>query len=326
LKISICNYELKNRDQYLKYFSNINLNGALLKIEWPGGLVGYSDLLPQVFLNEGTLKDSLDHLKKMRMSHLLEQAIWLANSDGEARRKMQSLFEGQKRIKNCFPIYGPDDPSIKELNLLKSSGFSTVSLLVGRDPEAECEVIHRITQQYSMMVRLDFRMSATHKAFERIFSKLESREKALIECAIDPVPYDLTTWKEMAKICVLALRDDFHKVNWQDAVPFRIMMLDPYRKDVNEFIKTAKEKMQKVIVYTYNRHALSVSQCLIIAAKVKDEFEHLMLDADCFHIRPFALDNFFQNLRFRGPYLDNALGHGVGFDILLERLTWQRLI
>lgn len=326
MKISSATYELSVRSEWQKFFSTPKIKGALLKIEWPHRSVGYSDLCPNPDIFEGTLEENLEHLKKGRMSSLLEQAIWLANNDARHREKNLSSFEGQKRIKNAFPIYGPNDPNIHELNLIKSSGFSTIHLQVGRNPQAEYDIFHRITQQYSMMVRLDFKNSISSHAFELLLSKMDPREKAYIECAIDPGPYNLNTWQQFAISCPIAIRNHFDKVDWNNPVPFRIMMVDPYRVDVEKAIEQAKNHAQKVIVHIQNYHAVAVSQGLHMASLIKSELNHLMLDADCYKMRPIGIDNFYQNLKFRGPFLDLTLGKGIGFDVLLARLNWQRLI
>ncbi|HPI40861.1 MAG TPA: hypothetical protein PLJ21_08650, partial [Pseudobdellovibrionaceae bacterium] len=93
MKLFYSPYVLKKKkkfgDETLAYTS-----GVLLKVEWPEGIIGYSDLHPLKFLGDVDIVEEIERLRSGKLSYPAEQSIWFARRDGEARKSKKSLLEG----------------------------------------------------------------------------------------------------------------------------------------------------------------------------------------------------------------------------------------
>src|SRR5262245_13476055 len=99
--------------------------GALLKVQWPNGRVGYSDIFPWPEFGDADIVDQIRALAQGKISALVEQAIWLAKKDAQWRHEGKNAHGGASKIKNHFLVSDFTkftDANVKEA---RTAGFTT---------------------------------------------------------------------------------------------------------------------------------------------------------------------------------------------------------
>ena len=104
LKIWHSRYELHPVTQIGAIASSDPRQGALLKVEWPDGKIGYGDIFPWPELGDVDIDTQLIALSQGRITHLMEQTISLALRDAEFRAEKRNAFQGLPRVKNHFLV------------------------------------------------------------------------------------------------------------------------------------------------------------------------------------------------------------------------------
>src|ERR1700677_2738267 len=78
--------------------------GALLRVRFEDGAVGYADLCPFSEMGDQPLELELKNLLQSKPSALTERALTVARLDASARAEKRSLYNPKVRIKNHFLI------------------------------------------------------------------------------------------------------------------------------------------------------------------------------------------------------------------------------
>ena len=81
--------------------------GALFKVQWPNGNVGYSDIFPWPELGDEPLAQQISMLGKGQLTPLIEQSIWLAKKDAALRKTNTNAFKAAPKIKTLGVNYPP---------------------------------------------------------------------------------------------------------------------------------------------------------------------------------------------------------------------------
>lgn len=301
-------------------------SGALLKVEWSEGLRGYADLHPWPELGDSPLEDQLLEVRKGRISSQIEQSIWLARRDAELRKVQKNIFDEGDTVRNNFLL--ADYRSLKPgyLDEVKSEGFSTVKMKVGRNLKEELEALTLIAAA-KMRIRLDFNAVGSWQIFERFMSQVPPSVRPLIEYVEDPFPYEEKAWAEARKLIPIALDNQYHRVPWDtlSVKSFDVLVLKPAKMDVEKTMQRALALKTKVTVTNYMDHPVGSVHALGIAMELKRKWGDLMLDCGCLTHRLFQMNSFSAEMNIQGPYLKRFKGSGVGFDKLLETQPWQPL-
>lgn len=301
--------------------------GMLFKVEWPEGLTGYADLQPWPELGDGSLQEQLTNLRAGKISVQIEQAIWLARRDAEARLQKQNLFTAGVALKNNYLLTQVEDLEMSFLNEIKKQGFDTIKIKMGRDLQEETEALLKIAAT-GFKIRLDFNALATWPIFERFMQNLDPQVRALIEYVEDPFPYDSTTWQEAKELVRLAIDNQYNKIQWAkftEKAPFDVVVIKPAKMNVDFAIKQCQEWNLKAAVTSYMDHAVGVVHAMTLAMELKKKYGDLILESGCLTHQLYETDMFFAELKTEGPFLGQVLGAGVGFDALWEALPWQQI-
>lgn len=298
--------------------------GALLKIEWPDGHTGYSDLHPWPELGDPSLDQQLADLRKGRISPQIEQSIWLARRDAVARKKGKHLFDQGEKIRNNYLL--SDSRNLKPgfLDELKKEGFTTVKVKVGRSLQEEADSLTHIAAA-GLRMRLDFNGIGSWQIFEKFMGSLSPTVKALIEYVEDPFPFDVAAWTESRKLAKIALDNQYDRVPWATLTkaPFDILVVKPAQTDVEKALAFCQQWNLKCTITSYMDHPVGVVHALALAMELKKNQGDRILEAGCLTHRLYKMDVFGAELTNQGPYLIRNSGTGVGFDRLLEALPWQ---
>ncbi|WP_413291657.1 o-succinylbenzoate synthase MenC [Bdellovibrio sp. HCB185ZH] len=326
IKLSYYEYVLTPFTTLNAVSAGLPRRGALIKVEWPQGFVGYGDLHPWPELGDTPLDDQLAALKKGRISAQVEQTIWLARKDANLRKKGKTILTAGEKVRNNFLVSNSAEIVPGFLDELKRQSYSTIKLKVGRDLAAEATAITRMAAA-GFKIRLDFNGTGSWQIFEKFFSGLTAQEKVWIEYVEDPFPYDADTWADAKKLVKVACDAPYEKVDWENStkVPFDILVIKPAKMDVDKAIERCKKFNLKATVTSYMDHPVGSMGALAVAMECKELYPNIMLDAGCLTYRSYQMDQFAANINTTGPFLSNVKGTGIGFDLLLRDLPWQKL-
>lgn len=300
-------------------------HGSLLKVQWPNGKQGYADLFPWPELGDLDLGTQLVAIKQGKLTTLAEQAIWLAKEDAKFRAEKKSFFAGSARIKNHFLISDISSISESAISGLRSAGFTTIKLKVGRRIEEETKFISRLVKQNPFVVRLDFNASVDFTTYKKFMTLLDLSERAKIEFVEDPIPWDYANWKEAATFAPLAMDQEIGKVDWESLngrPPFKVLILKPARQDAEQAINLAVTNDLKICVTSALDHPVGVAHACHIASEIKAKHPSALLDCGFLSLRSYKPNEFSARVLVAGPYLNGINGTGVGFDDLLEQREW----
>jgi O-succinylbenzoate synthase len=150
--------------------------GALVRME-----NGVADIHPWPELGDVPLDEQLALLSRGEVTRLTRASIALARSDGEARARGISLFEGLSIPESHWP--GADPPE----------GFHTVKLKSAERIPAD------------VRVRIDFNARLSEREFLNVAERLPRERVDFIE---DPCPYDERVWRTLRETTGLRLALD----------------------------------------------------------------------------------------------------------------------
>jgi len=301
--------------------------GVLLKIQWPDELVGFSDLHPWPELGDATWEDQLAGLRHGQISPMLEQSIWLARKDAQLRKQGKSAFEGSATIKNNYIVTDIDTEAEDLIQRLKSDGFETVKVKLGRNLQKEAEFISALGRDGAFKLRLDFNAMGTWQTFERFMTSLDKVALQRVQYVEDPFPFEVQSWTEAKRFAPVAIDNQLSKVDLKKlkAKPFDVVVLKPAKSDVNSILHHSVIHDYKITVSSYMDHPVGVVHALAIACELKKAHPQRILDAGCMTLKLFQMDSYSAEVVTSGAFLKRPSGKGIGFDTLLSREPWTQL-
>lgn len=329
MKIWFYKYELEPISNLGALAGSANRPGALLKVQWPNGKFGYADLFPWPELGDVDIDTQLVAISKGRLTSLAEQSIWLAKKDADFRSRQLNIFAGAAKVKNHYLLNDISKFNDNVLGNLRTAGFTTVKIKVGKNLEDEARFVSRLIRQNPLLVRLDFNSKIDLPAYKKFMTSIDITERAKIEFVEDPFPWNLEQWTEAAAFVPLALDNEFDRVKWdeiKDRPPFKVLIVKPARRDVEKDIKLALRYELKVVVTSSLDHPVGVAHACNIASEVRKSNPSILLDCGCLTLRSYKPSEFFTRVQSSGPYFSGVNGTGIGFDDLLQRIEWTPII
>lgn len=251
--------------------------GALIRV---GN--GFADVHPWPELGDVQLDEQLALLARGETTPLTTRSLAMARSDGEARARGVSLFDGLAIPASHWP--GEDPPP----------EFDTVKL----------KGIERIPPR--VRLRIDFNATLRPEEFLLIAEGLPSDRVDFVE---DPCPYDPDVWAALREQTGLRLALD--RTNAEDGVD--VLVVKPAIQDVP---KTKKE----IVITSYMDHPVGQLHAAAIAARSATSARCGLVT----HVL-FERNEFSERLELDGARLRAPRGTGIGFDDLLERMSWKKL-
>lgn len=327
MKISYSPYTLKPA-QHLSAAANIgDRSGVLLKIEWPDGLVGYSDLHPWIELGDTSWEEQLAGIRQGHISTMLEQSIWMARKDAQLRKQDKNIFEGLASIKNNYIVTDIRSEPEGLADRLKSEGFETVKIKVGRDLKQEAEYISALGRDGAFKLRLDFNGLGTWQTYERFMSSIDKVSLTRVQYVEDPFPYDPQAWMDAKRFAPIAIDNQISRVDLKKlpVKPFDVVILKPAKMDVSGTLQNCIIHDLKVAVTSYMDHPVGVIHALAIASELKKAHPQRVLDAGCMTLRLFQMDTYAAEVVSSGAFLKRPNGRGIGFDALLAKEPWSQV-
>ena len=324
IKFFAAKYELHD-------FSAANVNfeegkhGALLKVQWPNGNIGYADVHPLINFGDSPIDAHLEALAKGKMSTLVEQAIWMAKKDSVMRQNKTNAFSTAVRVKNHYLITDFTKFTDSNLKEVRTSGFTTLKMKVGFDLDEEAKFVVRTIKQNPVLMRLDFNARVGYDEFIRFMAQIGPTERAKIEFVEDPMPWNHQAWIEAAKLVTLAADHEMQNINLdkiKGSVPFKVVVIKPARQDVEKLVKTIDRHALKMVITSSMDHPVGIAHAGLVAAELKKFYPNTLLDCGCLTLRTYRPNEFTMRVMTQGPYITGVAGTGIGFDDLFAKQTW----
>lgn len=304
--------------------------GALLKVTWPDGFQGYGDLFPWPEFGDASVEDQLKALQTGRISQGIEQSIWLARRDAQARMYKRNLMRGLPRLKNHYLINSLESLNESDLSEIKQLGYQTLKVKCGRDLDLEQTWCDRLLRQHGFVLRLDFNAHATPADFHLFMERIPKALRNRIEFVEDPFPFHQELWKVASQLVTLAVDQEAARVPWDEfsdtqPVPFKVLVLKPARQDVEKVMAQVHRLRLKVAITSSLDHPVGQMHAATLCGEFKKLYPNTILDAGCFSHTAYEDNEFTAYLPTRGPFLGEMPGLGIGFDDALNSLSWTRL-
>lgn len=301
--------------------------GALLKVQWLDGRIGYADIHPWPELGDATLDEQLGDLKKGRISTQLEQSIWCASQDAKLRENKKNIFEVGAKVSNNFTLSDYKSAPDGMLDEVRKADFKTIKMKAGLNLEEEAKFVARMASA-QFKVRLDFNAALSFQSFHKFLGFLTPRAKLAIEYIEDPFQFDLEQWTNANELVPLALDREASRVKWDELpaiLPFKFLILKPAKDDVDKTVQKAIQHRLKLTVTSNMDHVVGVLHALAVAMKLQKDFPSMMCEAGCMTHNLFQLDECSAAINTSGPFFQKTAGYGIGLEKELNAVLWQPL-
>lgn len=296
--------------------------GALLKVVFSDGKMGYADCHPWTERGDATLLDQLKMLKNGEMTSLTAQSLRMARYDASARERQISLFE-----KLCIPRSHYLIPNILNMNATKwkaclSQSYQTFKIKLGLSLKEEIQalyqaVTHGITKR---SLRLDFNDVLTPSNFKEFLEKCEPILE-YIDFIEDPFVFDPQAWKHFQDVFQISLAADkqvLKALKYPEAV--NTLIIKPAIFPFDSLHSFAQFSSFRVIVTSYLDHPVGQLGAAFWAASndIKDECG--LVSHQVYHENAFS-----QLLKVEQGRLIPPKGICLGFDELLDVQEWKNI-
>lgn len=299
-KITYSPYELKG--------PRFNRQGALLKVEFDQGLVGYADCHPWPELGDLPLKGQIESLFNGKTTPLTFQSLYFAALDAQARNDGVHLLNNLK-IPDSHALL-PNHADLNSAAVAIEEGFSHFKIKAQHEDLSSIKPLFDLLLQHTCKLRIDFNNKLTFEQFQQWMPQLE-KYASLIDFIEDPFPYDRVNWKSIKAQNIITLACDFNPYYKSSA---HIYVLKPA-------VQSHHIKAERIVVTSYLDHPLGQSTAAFIAGQLQKTELCGLLSHRVYDPNPYS-----QQLSQKGPVFSPAPGTGFGFDDLLKAQKWKMFI
>ncbi len=333
--IEIAEYFLKPK--YIlnsKLKSSNHKKGFLLKINFKETGEGFSDCFSWQELGDLSLNDQILNLKNKVYNNHLKKSISFSYIDSLYRSKKQNIFSGLFIPKNHFTCTDVHLLARHFIEQLKEQGFLKIKIKCGLNLRNEAQIIKNISpvlNKLNMKLRLDFNNSCD---FEKIYCFLNEIQASLnlIDFLEDPVLFSEKEWHHIKtnfpniNLALDRIEFDQIKNNFINSSSFDYLILKPAIQFFSD--NNFDHNMSKQILFTsYMDHPLGQLSALyessLFYSKNKQNINecglltHTLYENNCYSETFSVIDT---------KLIPSNEGFGFGFDKLLSKEHWRRLV
>lgn len=322
LQISVSLYELHPISH------NESRKGALLKVQFEEGIIGYADCHPWIELGDLPLLSQLSLLKQGISTPLTQRSLHFARIDALARVQNRSVFEGLSIPPSNYLITNLLQLNPRVIEKAISEGFTCFKAKLGRSLKEEIPQLNHLLTIISahphIKLRLDFNRQLTSHEFKG-FVKEINPILSFIDYVEDPFPFNPKDWEEMQnefKICLACDHQSHQALMWPQAAS--VLVVKPAVQDEQSFLVNSNDK-RKVTITSYLDHPLGQLAAAYTAGIFKLKAPSRLNECGLFSHFNYHKNAFSDLLINQGPCLIQTLGTGFGFDDLLQTQQWDVL-
>lgn len=310
---------------HLKPFHALNAHhqgdhrlGALLRVNFGEGIIGYADCHPWPEIGDLPLETQLYRLKHGIPTNLARCSIRFAHLDALARQKRQPLLSPRNIPKSHYLITNLLSWTEGDLHQAIKQGYTHVKLKLGRKLEEEINQILGLFSQGALKVRLDFNEALTYDSFQAFLRKIAPLQPH-IDFIEDPFPFHAKQWEQVQKQgWILACdRHAVHASHHPEAA--QVLVIKPAIQPKEDWTNWTQ---QRRVVTSYLDHPFGQLTAAYVASLVDPQRKevHGLLTHHAYHLNAFS-----HKLSPPGPDFKVPEGVGFGFESELETLSWKSL-
>lgn len=303
--------------------------GALLRVRYSEGQVGYADICPFSEMGDAPLELELRALSQGKPKKIGARALHFAEMDAFAREQKRSLYSLSNKIKNHYLISDLGRFDGSKLKNIEAEGYSEIKIKMGRDLITETALLEKMVQSLSTQfkLRLDFNASLSRDRFTQWFESQQSWLRPWIQFIEDPFVYTAKDWLEVSEKwnLVFALDQAADPLK-QGAEGAQVIVIKPAIQDEKKIIAAFQPQGKKFVFTNYMDFPVGQMFALVSAQRACPQIQDQLLTCGLQNHDIYDGFTFQSAIRTDGPYILPPDGHGIGFDDLLSNLTWTELI
>lgn len=287
--------------------------GALLRVEFDDGLVGYADCHPWEEFGDLPLQTQLDLLKNGRSTRLTARSIFFAKADAKARAKQTNLLESKKIPSSHYLITHLNQDSQHEVKQAWEMGFTHFKIKMGQNlSEEETWLKDLVKKCPTIKLRLDFNSKLTFEQLIYFLDRISSLLSA-IDFIEDPFNFHYGQWRHAQMTFHVPLAaDEYYKEAYGHPEAAKVLIMKPAIQTVKPI-----DISQRIIMTSYLDHPIGQVSAAYIASQAGVTETCGLLSHHVYQANPFA-----EMIRHQGSKLQPVQGYGLGFDELLKKQTF----
>lgn len=312
----ISHYTLRSRGFLNAVSGRRAFNGVLIRAG-----DGFGCIHPWPELGDPPLEKCLEDLAGPRRWPIVRRALRCAEYDAAARSREESLFEEMETPPSHATLAAPD-PALAGLAF--EAGFTHLKMKCGRDAATERACIEAVVAEFPQACwRLDFNESLDPESARDWVGALSESARKSLDFLEDPSPFSEAAWERLHRDTGVALAID------REAAPHRkaaqVCIIKPAVDETWMLGEAALMNGQRLVVTSYMDHPLGQAFAAWEAARLGLQFPGQPGICGLRTDHLFQPDAFTEALGPWSPNFNPPPGTGLGFDDLLEALTWTRL-
>ncbi len=307
--------------------SSTALNSASTRLEFPGALLrvgnGFTAVHPWPEFGDLPLEAQLGALAEGGTTPLLERSLAAAEVDAAAREAGVSLFEGLEVPESHYSWSFGRDTAV-QMDYLRDRGFRAIKVKGFHNYGETTRFLDATTKiDRELRFRVDFNGCLEPAAFRKFVEFMPLRVYRQMDLIEDAVPYDAAVWSEVSQRWNVRLALD---KGWQHGTEgFDVVVVKPARRDWRTV--RALHPGKRLMLTSAMDHPLGQAWAAYEAAQAKVELGDGLELCGLVTQHLFRRDAFSECLGVSGGVLQvDRSGTGLGFDAVLEKLDWQRLV
>jgi O-succinylbenzoate synthase len=317
-------------------------HGALLRVEFDDGTIGYADLHPWEVFGHAPLAAHLASLGTESPTPLAKLALRHARTDAAARRAGLSLFDGLPEVRSHALFTSWTNAPRAAFEQCVAAGYTAIKLKIGQDPEREAATLNQLAD-LRLRWRLDANASLTTggedaaatlcsaavpggKSIEAFLTELNPDIRTNIEFLEDPMPYESSSWMVLSEREKIPLALDWELPSTPPPWPgARVLVIKPAAQDAFPLALAAAHAGLDIVVTHSMDHPLGQAVALWTAMRLRQRHGALVRDGGLQAAGLYRPEAFGERIPCRGPHTRPPAGTGFGFDDLLAALPWTAL-
>ncbi len=323
-RIYISRYEIHSVQGLNSRSHSTKHEGALIRVEIDG-VSGYGSLHPWVELGDTNLDQLLLELESGELSRQVKCAVHCAKVDREARARGVNLFDGLDVPDSHATVVG----GLDAVEAVVEAGFDVVKLKMGRNVAEDLVWVKAVNSVYpDLRLRLDFNTVLGIGRMESFVKGMGRGVRNQIDFVEDPISLGKPLWDSLRDTYGLKTAVD-RGVARADG-EFDYSVVKPAVNHTGKVCKTARMAGRKVVVTSYMDHPIGQCYAAYSAGIMNQEYLGLINKRAGLMTHGLFLDNAYaEQLGEISPLwesLNLKQGTGLGFDDLLDKENWQRLV
>ena len=310
-------YELEAHHSLNAVSSALKRQGALLKVVFKAGVVGYADCHPWPEMGDLPLTQQLKCLARGELTPITRCALEFAKLDAKARLEGKQILASQPIPRSHFLITALLDLTPQGVQQVIRQGYTRVKLKMGRHLDQEIQCLHSLFSNSSLKLRLDFNETLSPAAFHDFLQQIRKLHDR-IEFIEDPFPFHADEWASIQKEGWTLACDRQAPLACDQPESARVLIIKPALQAFAEWQKWIHQT--RIVVFL--GHPLGQTAAAYVASQV-DPFCCSVHGLLSHHV--YRPTSFSEQLNWKNPQFMIPSGKGFGFDDELQQLEWTSL-